>query len=120
MSDNSKELHERLVHMVTSTEDSIAENFQRFDAGEETDSEGSDIYDALNEVYGVTRREELSFCLAGGGPSMFLNVTRDPETREVEYVQILANWSGIEPVERDYFPGHAIWRWAEFLSEGIE
>lgn len=86
------------------------ENLER-DVREEAERE------ALDRVYGSSNRKVVRLILAGGGPSIWLDVTvQDQEISAVEWGG--AWWS--EPITKQIDRDSPLWRLAEYHVQGWE
>ena len=113
-----EETRARLEQQYQFTVSNLTELFAKADDQERSEDEREEAErEALDCVYGHSKREVTRLILGGGGPSTWLDVTvQDQSITEVEWGG--AWWSA--PITHRIEQGSALWRLAEYHVQGWE
>lgn len=110
---------QQLLAMVNGVAENVAPAFEALRNGEDETPDGENVHDLL-DCYGHRKRVVHEFVLAGGGPSMDLVVSMSShDSTEIDAVELVATWYGIEPVTENFYRGSTVWEYAEYLVEGV-
>jgi hypothetical protein len=118
---------EQLDGMFSSMEAGMQEILDRETVAEESGDEtarGEAIEELYEFGYGMDRKTLVTFTLAGGGPSAWLDCVCVSDDRhgglELESVTFYATWYGNTPTERRLQESDALYQWAERMVESME